>query len=269
MSVINNSVAPRLGICFMYPCAGMIERIGPDWDWIWLDAQHGQMGYRDVISLVRACDLIDRPAYVRVAGHEPGRIGQILDMDVAGVIVPSVETPQEAEALVRAAKLPPLGRRSYGGRRVIDRRSRDYFKQANERAMLIVQIETPTGIENVESIAEVPGVDALFFGPDDMRLRRGFAMDAPPGEDILKTDLERMILACRNSGKKAVTVAVTPGMLTLAGTLGVDLVVGDSDCRLLADGSRRRSLETRRLYHEAAQTKTDIVERGSDVRTAR
>ena len=67
--------APQLGLCVMYPSPGVVERIGPDWDWIWIDGQHGELGHGDVLQLVRACDLIKRPAFVRVAGHEGGRSG--------------------------------------------------------------------------------------------------------------------------------------------------------------------------------------------------
>src|SRR3989338_4096375 len=115
------SGAPQLGLCIMYPSPGSLERIGPDWGWAWIDGQHGELGYQDVLALVRACDLIQRPAFVRVPGHEFGAIGHALDMGATGVIVPVVDTPEQASSVVKAAKFPKLGGRSYGGRRPIDR----------------------------------------------------------------------------------------------------------------------------------------------------
>ena len=61
---------PQIGLSHMYPAPGIIERIGPDWDWIWIDAQHGELDYSDVLGSVRACNLIGKPAVVRVPGHE-------------------------------------------------------------------------------------------------------------------------------------------------------------------------------------------------------
>ena len=94
---------PMLGFGIMWPQVGMIERIGGDWDWFWIDSQHGQLDYRDVLAAVRACNLVGRPAVVRVPGHEPGPIGKMLDTACEAVMVPMVETAQEAQALVRAA----------------------------------------------------------------------------------------------------------------------------------------------------------------------
>src|SRR3954468_19114352 len=87
---------PLLGLSVMYPSAGALERIGSDWDWIWIDGQHGEMGHEQTLALVRACDLIQRPAVVRVPGHEAGPIGKALDTGAAAVIVPVVDTPEQA-----------------------------------------------------------------------------------------------------------------------------------------------------------------------------
>jgi 2-keto-3-deoxy-L-rhamnonate aldolase RhmA len=110
---------------------------------------------------------------VRVAGHEAGPIGLALDMGATGVIVPCVDTAEQARALVTAAKFPPLGNRSYGGRRPIDLHGRMYAHTANEDTLLLLQIESPLAITNAEQIAAIPGVDGLFLGPDDIMFRRG------------------------------------------------------------------------------------------------
>jgi 4-hydroxy-2-oxoheptanedioate aldolase len=123
-----------------------------------------------------------------VAGHEAGPIGVALDMGAAGVIVPCVDTPEQARTLVDAAKFPPLGKWSYGGRRPIDFLSRTYSNTANGDTVLVVRIETPLVINSVEAIAAIPGVDALFLGPDDILLRRGFAMDVPRSREMLEAD---------------------------------------------------------------------------------
>lgn len=230
----------------MYPAPGIIERIGPDWDWIWLDGQHGQIaGYSEMLALVRACDLINRPAFVRVPGHDPSWIGLALDMGASAVIVPQVETPESAEAAVRASKFPPLGDRSYGGRRPIDREGRLYSDNADKRTRLICQIESPTALKNAEKIAAVPGVDALFLGPDDLLLRQGISMDIPRSRELLAEALQIVTTACQLHEKESVTVAVGEEMLAFASSLGFHYLVTGGDVSFLANASRDTALAAR------------------------
>src|SRR5688572_30016212 len=104
LAVKLKSGGPHLGLSIMYPSPGALERIGSDWDWIWVDGQHGQMGYQETLALVRACELISRPAIVRVPSHEWGAIGLALDMGAAGIIVPLVNDAEQARRIVQAAK---------------------------------------------------------------------------------------------------------------------------------------------------------------------
>ena len=235
----------QIGLCIMYPAPGVVERIGADWDWIWLDGQHGQMGYSELLPLVRACDLVQRPAFVRVAWHETGPIGLALDMGAAGVIVPCVDTPDQARALVDAAKFPPLGKRSYGARRPIDRHGRLYVNTANTDTMLVLQIETPEGIANADAIAALPGVDALFLGPDDIMLRRGHPMDAPRNRATLWEDMIAVTRPCRKHGKAAVTVGRGAEWFTLCMEAGFNMIVAGGDVPFLADSSRQAAAEAR------------------------
>lgn len=240
---------PQLGLCVMYPSPGVIERIGSDWDWIWLDGQHGQIGYSEMLNLVRACDLIRRPALVRVPGHEPANIAMALDAGAAGVIVPCVDTLEQAQSVVNAAKFPPLGKRSYGGRRVIDFQGRGYSDDANDDLLLICQIESPEAIDNADAIAALPGVDALFLGPDDVLLRRGVSMTAPHSKESLGADMEAVMNACRKHGKIGVMVGHGE-MLPLCVQMGFSLVVSGGDVPFLANTSKRVSNEARELLNQ-------------------
>ncbi len=238
---------PQLGLSAMYPCPAVIERVGADWDWIWVDGQHGQFGYQDLLAAVRACDLVKRPAFVRVPWHEPGSIGQALDMGAAGVIVPCIDTLAEAQTAAAAAKFPSLGRRSYGGRRVIDREGRGYSDSANDQTLLIVQIESPQAIENAAEIAAVPGVDGLFLGPDDVMLRRGYAMTTPRSAQTLGRDLQTVADACKAHGKIAVSVGIGAEMLSLCLSMDYTLICAGGDTMFLSNGSKSASSEAREL----------------------
>lgn len=236
---------PKLGLCIMYPAPGVVERIGPDWDWIWVDGQHGELSYNDTLAIVRACDHAHRPAFVRVPGHEAGPVSLALDMGAAGVIVPCVDTVDQAKALVKAAKLPPLGNRSYGGRRPIDLHGRLYSDTANTDTMLVCQIESPEAVANADAIAALPGVDALFLGPDDVLLRRGRPMNAPRTRELLAPDMKAVIEACRRHGKFGFMVGIGAEMLGLCLEFGYDMIVGGGDVAFLANGSKQAAAEAR------------------------
>ena len=244
---------PLLGLSVMYPSPGAVERVGPDWDWMWIDGQHGEMGYNETFALVRACDLVQRPAVVRVPGHEAGPIGKTLDMGAAAVIVPCVDTPEQARAVVDAAKFPPLGKRSYGGRRPIDFLGRNYSDTANTDTLLIAQIESPQAIDNVDAIAAVAGIDALFLGPDDLMLRRGFSMTAPKSKETLGRDMEAVAGACRKHGKVGVMVGVGEEMLRLCLSLRFQMIVSGSDVGFLAGGSKQASGDARKVIGASAK----------------
>ncbi len=241
---------PRFGCFVTYPAPGAIERMGPDWDWFWIDAQHGELGYGDVLSLVRACDVVRRASFVRVASHERGVIARALDTAATGVIVPQVNSPEEACAVVEAARFPPLGERSFGGRRPVDLHGRGYVETANRDTLLMVQLESPGALECADEIAATPGVDILNLGPDDVMLRRGRPMTEPHPTDVIARDLERTVEACRKHGKLSAAIGIGVEMARVCVSLGVNMIVGGSDVGFLAAGSRKASEEARRIVEE-------------------
>jgi 4-hydroxy-2-oxoheptanedioate aldolase len=238
-----------LGFSISYPSPGVIERVGPDWDWVWLDGQHGELSYDSILACVRAAELVKVPAVIRVPDHDYGSIGRALDMGAAGVMVPMVEDEEEAENIVKAAKFSPLGQRSFGGRRPIDLLGRKYAHIANDDTLLIAQIETKKGLANAAAIAAVPGIDALFLGPEDMALQNGLPMDQERSIDFDAKVMDEMAVAAKNAGKIAGTVATTPEILELTVGMGYQLLVASGDIYLLAGGSRN----TRTRMDEVAQ----------------
>jgi 4-hydroxy-2-oxoheptanedioate aldolase len=226
-----------LGFCLSYPAPGIIERIGADWDWIWIDAQHGQHDYNSILECVRACERVRTPSVVRVPSHDYGSIGLVLDTCACGVMIPMINTSEEARLAVKAAKFPPTGLRSYGGRRPIDIYGRSYSHTANNDTLLIAQIETEEGLKNVDEIASVAGVDALFFGPDDMAMQSALPMDKPREVDFFKSAMSKIAVSALKAGKIAGTVTASTEMLDIAVKMGYRLCVATSDVALLAGGS--------------------------------
>jgi 2-keto-3-deoxy-L-rhamnonate aldolase RhmA len=138
-------------------------------DWLFLDMEHGALDLHDVERITQAVDH-RCPCVVRVPGNDRAWIGKVLDFGVAGIIVPQVNTAEQAAHAVFAAKYPPQGGRGVG----VGRASRygaqltSYLQTANDETAVIVQIEHRDAVENVEAIASVAGVDALMIGPLDL-----------------------------------------------------------------------------------------------------
>lgn len=235
----------QIGMCNMYPSPGILERIGGDWDFIWIDGQHGQLDYNNMIAQVRACDHAGTASLVRIPWLEAGIIGKILDTNASGVIVPCIDSVEEAKLAVAAAKFPPLGRRSYGGRRVIDIKGRGYSDTANKDQLLIVQIESPAAVKAAAAIAAIDGVDALMIGPDDLSLRRGRSMTAPRDVKALSVDVKAIADAARKHGKLVMGVGVGEEMFKLHQDCGYQLIVAGGDVPFLVGGSQAASTEAR------------------------
>lgn len=242
--VVHRRGAIRLGVGIGYDAPGVIELIGRDWDWFWLDGQHGQIaGYEGMLSMVRACDSVGVPAYVRVRDHSAGSIGVMLDMGAAAIIVPQVDTVEAALGVVSAGKFPPLGDRSFGSRRLFDRDGAVYAAEANRRTGLICQIESPTALENAAEIVALEGVDGLFIGPDDLGLRWGKGNGSGSNRDLLDAAVRHVGGLCRDLGKICICPAIDAAIVTLCIESGVDHLVASSDARLLrAASAERRSL---------------------------
>ncbi len=234
-----------LGFCSSYPAPGIIERVGADWDWIWLDGQHGQIpGYDTMLSMVRACNFVKVPAYLRVPGNDPVWISLGLDMAADAIIVPQVDTVEQALRAVRAGKFPPLGNRSYGGRRVIDLQGRDFSDDANTKTRIICQIESTEAVENAEAIAAIDGVDGLFFGPDDWVLRQGLPM-TNRDNTVLIPAIKRVANACRANGKDCFAPGMGAEATAMLAEIGVNYIVAGSDVPFLAVTSKSASAASR------------------------
>lgn len=230
---------PIFGTSLRFYDPGIVEMMGKDWDFVWIDLQHGTIDVTHLFNIVRACDLVGVSAIVRLPGiAAPDMVSFVLDMDPAGAIIAQVDTAAQAEAMVEAAKFPPLGNRSWGGRRIIDRNGRQYAQRANKEQLLIVQIESPAGLKNCADIAAVKGVDGLMIGPDDMALRLGILGTASLFEGALYAASKQIASACHTHGKLAIGFAgKTANEIRKALEAGFNLVSMGADAIFVQQGS--------------------------------
>lgn len=181
------------------------------YDFVALDAQHGLIGYSGMLHGLMAVDTSGSAVgAVRVGANNPALIGQALDAGAAAVIVPLVDSPEDAAAAVAATRYPPHGVRSYGPMRS-GLRIGPTPAEADESVLVFAMIETAEGLRNVDRIAAVPGLDGLYIGPSDLTLALGGATSTDASvSDAFDEALGRVLDACEANG-------IIPGIHTLTG----------------------------------------------------
>jgi 4-hydroxy-2-oxoheptanedioate aldolase len=163
-------------------------------DGICVDQQHGLIGDDALVPVLQALDATGTPALVRVPRNEPAAIGRALDRGAAGVVVPLVDSPEEADAAVAACHHPPDGHRSYGP-------TRTSWGAPRPRPLCVVMAETTAAVAALPRILEVDGVDAVFVGPSDLALSAGLPLDAQHGGNAAWDELLAAIVGpCRAAG---------------------------------------------------------------------
>jgi 4-hydroxy-2-oxoheptanedioate aldolase len=181
-----------------------LARVG--YDYLCIDQQHGLLGYDGLRNALLATDAGSHlgpkrtVGMVRAAANDLTWIGQALDAGATGIIVPLVNSAADAAAAVRNIRYAPLGDRSYGPMRS-QLRIGPIPADVNEAVVIIVMIETAEGLANVEEIAAVPGIDALYIGPSDLALAVGAAFPGDPAvDDVFNAALLRVREAAISAG---------------------------------------------------------------------
>jgi len=150
-----------------------LSRLG--FDWLVIDGEHAPLGLETMQRMLQAMNGSNCTPIIRPQWNDMVIIKRVLDIGAHGVLVPWINTKEEAEYAVRACKYPPEGLRGYGPRRaaLFDP---DYLKTANDEILVVAQIETQKAISNLDDILSVKGIDACYIGPFD--LSRSFGLDS-------------------------------------------------------------------------------------------
>jgi 4-hydroxy-2-oxoheptanedioate aldolase len=182
--------------------ARLMARIG--FPWLTVDLEHSPI---DISAAAAAFAVISDAgcvALARVPANTHGDIKRVLDSGAMGVVVPMVDTVEQAKAAIDAAKYPPAGNRSVGGSlhaMSFNAEAGEYYRRANDEILVVLQTESPRGVENAEAIYSLPGCDAIFIGPNDLRAQ----MRGPDGKDPSPEAHEAMVQEVLRVGKKVGT----------------------------------------------------------------
>jgi 2-keto-3-deoxy-L-rhamnonate aldolase RhmA len=176
----------------------MLARSGADQ--IFLDAEHGPLSEAECEEMVRAADLYDMPVAIRVPVNAPHVILRYLDIGTSAIMVPHVTTRADAECAVRAVKYPPQGTRSFASGRVADLLRlgpAEYIRRANDETVVYALFEDVAGVDEVEAICQVPGIDGVAVGVYDLAASMGHPGE--PWRDDVQAVVERVLQTCRRS----------------------------------------------------------------------
>jgi len=156
------------------------------YDFTWIEMQHSPLTFEDVAHMIWACRGASAMPFVRVPDATESDIQKATDSGALGIIVPTVDTVEKAEAAVKWAKYPPQGRRSMGAGQYNALYGNDYRQTANDNMAVVIMIETPIGADNAEKIASVPGVDVIFAASVDLGNFSGHKQGDPDYEALVK-----------------------------------------------------------------------------------
>jgi 4-hydroxy-2-oxoheptanedioate aldolase len=210
------------------------------WDSLTVDQEHGQADHAGMVAMFTAISTTDAAPLVRVKWNDPGDIMRALDSGAYGVICPMIETRADCEKFVGACRYPPLGYRSYGPRRAAIYAGADYAEHANDTVLAIAQIESRKGMENIDAIAAVAGLDMLYLGPNDLRLTLGLKPRPRLEEPEILAAADTLVAAAHKAGLRAgIFCSNADDALAMIGR-GFDLVTAVIDDGLLAGGTAIR-----------------------------
>jgi 4-hydroxy-2-oxoheptanedioate aldolase len=169
-------------------------------DWLVIDQEHASFDASLMTGQLQAISSTPTVPLVRVPWNDGAWIKSALDAGAYGIVVPMVNTRAEAEAAVAATRYPPQGKRRIGGARTSLYGGPDYVTKANDEILLVVMIESTTGVANAKEILSVPGIDAYFIGPSDLCASMGLAQTWEPEYPEFWSALERVQSAASGTG---------------------------------------------------------------------
>ncbi|MES1953417.1 HpcH/HpaI aldolase family protein [Salinisphaera hydrothermalis] len=232
-----------LGLAHAYS-AEIVATAG--FDWLLIDGEHAPNTVVTILDQLRAVEGYPAAPIVRAVNHDPSLIKQLLDIGSRTLMIPMVETGEQAAALVAAMRYAPHGFRGMGAGVIrADRWGSigDYAHRAAESLCLITQVESTTGVDNVEAIANTDGVDAVFVGPADLSTNMGHLGN--PGHDDVQAAIMHVLDATHAAGKAAGILAPAEADTNRYREAGFDFIATGLDVAMLKSAADANAVRHR------------------------
>ncbi|MFT5173375.1 MAG: 4-hydroxy-2-oxoheptanedioate aldolase [Gammaproteobacteria bacterium] len=207
-------------------------------DALCVDLQHGTSELGNMLPMLQAISQTDTVPFVRVAWNDPAAIMKALDLGAYGIIVPLVNTAEEAAKAVAACRYMPLGMRSSGPVRAMHYGGADYQVNADKEIIVMAMIETQEGLANLDAICATPGLDAVYIGPADLSYALGMAPRADNPDPKHLATCDKIRDTAHKHGIKAVMHCAGAEFAAGAIKRGFDMVMLTSDLHSMIAGVR-------------------------------
>ena len=206
-----------------------------------LDGQHGLWDLNAILNTIAGLRQAGSAPVVRVPVGDFATVSRVLDFGAEGIIVPMINTPADARALVAAAKYPPLGERSWGPHRATTLAGLAdqsvYLREANDHIVTLAMIETRTALKNLDAIADTPGIDGLFLGPSDLSIALSDGKNLDPLSPDVDRELDRILAAAQRAKKIPGAYCHTAERAAALAKRGVKFLAVTSDLGMLRAGA--------------------------------
>jgi 4-hydroxy-2-oxoheptanedioate aldolase len=230
----------------------VLARMG--FDWLTLDMEHQAFDWSQAAMMFGCIADAGCVPLARVPEGSHHYIKRVLDAGAWGIVVPMVNTVEQARIAIAAAKYPPIGNRSLGGGMHslnFEASAGEYFRRANDEILVVLQTESAQGIENAEAIYSLPGVDAIFVGPVDLRANLPRGADGSPADDAaLEAAIARVIAAGKKTGTPTGMHCMSPESALARAAQGMQFVAVSSELKFMTDEAQRAA---RTVYPELAK----------------
>jgi 4-hydroxy-2-oxoheptanedioate aldolase len=221
-----------------------------DWDWLFIDLEHGTLSIESCANLSIAALGSGIAPLVRVPPKHLELATRALEGGALGIVMPNVETVAEVEALVETTKYRPIGLRNMGGPPVhtgyVPKKPDELAELFNSTTLTVAMVETPEAVEIVDEIAAVEGLDVVMMGCGDLTMNSG--IPGQTGDPRIVESLEKLTKACKKHGKFAgIGGCGNPEHLQNYIKMGVQFILGGADSGLLAAAAAEQSSKLRAL----------------------
>ena len=209
-------------------------------DWVLLDGEHAPNDMRSLSAQIAVLRAGPSQVVVRLVDDDPAKIKQALDLGVQSLLIPMIETAQQAQAVLRATRYAPEGMRGVGSslaRASLFSAIPDYLTTANRQICLILQVESRAGLAALDDILAIDGIDGVFIGPSDLAADMGFL--GQPGAPAVRTAVLDAIARIRAAGRTAGVLSTDPEFIGACVSAGANFVGVGIDVLLYVDALRQ------------------------------
>jgi 4-hydroxy-2-oxoheptanedioate aldolase len=226
-------------------------------DWLTVDIEHSLVDWETATHMFATIADSHCVALGRVPSNRHDHIKRVLDNGAHGIVVPMVNSRAEAEAAVAAALYPPVGNRSVGGSQHalnFDTSGPDYFAHANQEILVVLQCEHIKAVEDADSIFSVPGIDAIFVGPNDLAASMRSKDGKPPSTDATAQAMKHILAMCKKHKVAAGLHCTSADEVNQRLADGWQFLALGSELRLMLDGASTvlRSVQGMQVRKELA-----------------